>query len=189
MSASSAPDASLRLDRLETSRLAWAFALSVAAHLACWGTFSLGKHYHLWERLHLPAWMEKISLLIPKLAKPVQPVKLVDAEPPLVFVEVNPAQAVTEAPKNATHYSDKNSVAANREGDADSVIPKLTGTQEHVPKTEDAERNKFNKLMPAPPEKSSEEEAKPKPTKTIGDLTMAKPDLRESNDQGQAEKK
>ncbi|TAL06184.1 MAG: hypothetical protein EPO07_02200 [Verrucomicrobia bacterium] len=173
MSASHAPEVSLRLGRLDTNRLAWAFALSIAAHLLFWGTYSVGKRYHVWERLHLPAWIQKLTL--PRFAKPVQPAKPVETEPPLVFVEVNPAQALTEAPKNATHYSDKNAVAANPDADANSVIPKITGTQEHVPKTEDTERNRFDKLMPALPDKAAEEEIKPKPTKPVGDLVMAKP--------------
>lgn len=189
MSASHAHDATLRLDRIETSRLAWAFALSIAVHLAVWGTYWSGRHYHVWERLHLPGWLQKLSLVLPKFAKPVPPPKPVETEPPLVFVEVNPAQAMPEAPTKATHYSDKNAVAANPEATMDTTVPKLTGTQEHVPKTEDVDKNRFNKLMPAMPDKSPEEEAKPKPTKPIGDLTMAKPDLRESKDPGQAEKK
>jgi hypothetical protein len=72
----------------------------------------------------------------------------------------------------------------------DSATPKITGTQTQVPKTEDVPRNKFDKLMPAPPILRDEpaEESRAKPTLTPGDLTLAKPDLTPRPDTGNAEK-
>ena len=55
---------------------------------------------------------------------------------PLIFVNVNPAQATAEAPKNAKYYSDKNSRAANPEPDKITEIPKIDGKQTEVVKTE-----------------------------------------------------
>ena len=187
-----APETSLRLDRPETTRLAWALALSIALHLLGWGTYSIGKRFHVWEKLHWPAWVQtvtqKLALVVKKDKKETRPP--VDREPPLMFVDVSPAQATSEPPKNATHYSDKNSQAANPESDKDTAIPKITGTQPQVPKTEDVPRNKFDKLMPAPPtpREQTAEEARARPTLTPGDLTLAKPDLTPRPDTGNAEK-
>jgi len=105
-------------------------------------------------------------------------------------VDVSAAQATPEAPKNAPFYSDKNSKAANPDAEQDTAVPKITGAQTQVPKTEDAPRNKFDKLMPAPPTPRNEvaEEARAKPTLTPGDLTLAKPDLNPRPDTGNAEK-
>jgi outer membrane biosynthesis protein TonB len=112
----------------------------------------------------------------PKPAQPLQP-----SEPPLLFVDVNPALASAEPPKKATHYSSLNSEAANPDIDKESNLPKIDGEQKHVIKTEDAPRNKPVPLQPAPappspPEPERKEEAKPKPAEPRGDLAMAKPE-------------
>jgi outer membrane biosynthesis protein TonB len=114
---------------------------------------------------------------------------LSDREPPLMFVDVNPQQATSEPPRNAAFYSDKNSQAANREADKDTGVPKITGTQTHVPKAEDVDRNKITKLQPAPPAEREQpaEEARPKPVTTPGDLVMAKPELNPRLDNGTAD--
>jgi len=56
-----AQEISLRLDRLETTRLAGALALSIALHLLGWGTYSIGKRFHVWDRLHWPAWVQTVT--------------------------------------------------------------------------------------------------------------------------------
>ena len=182
--------ASLRLESLDTSRLAWAFGLSVAVHLFVWGTYSIGQHYHLWERLHLPAWLQKITQSLGKTAKKENPPLFHETEPPLMFVNVNPAVATAEPPKNAKYYSSQNSKAANPDPDRDLTDPKISGAQEFVPKTEDAERNKISKLQPTPPatEPQTEEHTTTKTKVTPGDLTMAKPELNPQTDTGNAEK-
>jgi hypothetical protein len=117
-------------------------------------------------------------------AQPLQP-----QEPPLLFVDVNPENASTEAPKNATHYSSLNSQAANPEVDKDSNLPKIAGEQKHVPKTEDVPRNKPAPLQPAAPTPSvqaPQEEVKAKPAQPPGDLAMAKPDPNPPKDPGEA---
>jgi hypothetical protein len=172
------PRWSLRLEQAEFSRLVWAFVISVALHAAIYGTYHAGKKYHLWQNFHLPHWLRPpkaiAQLMQPKLPPP-QPRQ----EPPLMFVNVSPAQASVEPPKNATHYSDKNSVAANPQADKTTEVPKIEGTQEHVPKTEDVPREpKYTPLQPSRPVQKPQEpqpELKPKPAYTPGDLTMAKP--------------
>ena len=66
-----------------------------------------------------------------------------------MFVNVNPAQATAEAPKDAKFYSDKNSRAANPDADKITEIPKIDGKHPEIVKTEDIERPKFTPLQPA----------------------------------------
>jgi outer membrane biosynthesis protein TonB len=152
---------SLRLNRLERERLILAVALSLAAHLAAFGFYEFSKGLHLFSWLHHAA---KIK------AQPLQP--LAQNSEPVIFVDVNPEQATTEAPQNAKYYSSKNSQAANPETERNTDTPKLNGKQTDVPKTEDAPRQNLNKLQPQAPEK---EQPEPKPAVQPGDLALAKP--------------
>jgi len=169
---------SLRPEQAEVSRLAWAFAISLALHLLVFGTYHTGKKLHLWENLHWPAWLHApkiLTNLIPKQPSPPPPQR---QDLPLIFVNVNPAQATAEAPKDAKFYSDKNSRAANPEPDKITETPKVDGQQTQVAKTEDIPREKFVPLQPSPPAQPAQEpqpEVKPKPAYTPGDLTLAKP--------------
>jgi len=189
MIARGAYDRSLRRDRPELARLGRAFALSLALHLLGWGTYELGKKLELWDKLKLPTWLEQAMKRVPVLTPlPTQP-PMAAAEPPLVFVDVRPSQAVSEPPPDTQFYSDKNSRAANPESERETNLPKLDGTQTEVPKTEDVERSRFNQLMPAPPPepaREAEEKTVAKPAETAGDLTLAKPELTRREDQGQA---
>lgn len=183
-------DISLRPSHLETSRLAWAFAISIALHLALWGGYSVNKRYHLVERLHLPAWMQKLAqaILPARKAEELQPT--VNPEPPLMFVDVSPAQATTEVPKNTPFYSDKNSKAANPTADKDSGVPKISGAQDQVIKTADVPKKNFDKLQPSRPAPKGEvaEQTQAKAALIPGDLTLAKPNPQPNPDKGTAEK-
>jgi hypothetical protein len=164
----------LRVDRLELTRLGWALVLSLALHLFLWGAYAVGKKYHLWERLRLPAWVQKLAkaAVPPQIKQPP-----VNREPPLMFVDVS--QPASEPPKETKYYSDQNSIASNPDLNQASNIPKIDGTQEHVPKTEDSARNKFP-LMPDPPKPKDEapEDVAPKPKLSPGTMTVAKADLK-----------
>jgi len=180
---------SLRLEQAETSRLTWAFTFSLLLHLLIAGTYYLGHEYGWWQKLHWPAWVKAPKMLTQLLQKP-QPPEERQIEVPLVFVEVTPAQATTETPKDTKFYSNKNSVAANPKPD-DSELPKIDGKQTDMVKTEDIPRSKAFPLNPTPPPvekaKEEQEEARPKPTFTPGDLALAKPqDIQRTND-GRAE--
>jgi hypothetical protein len=179
---------SLRPKRLDMSRLTQAFVISIALHLFFWGGYKLNRRYQILERLHLPAWVERLVQPLRNLAKKDKPL-FQEKEPPLMFVNVNPEQAVAEPPKNAAFYSSQNSKAANPEADKDTEVPKITGKQEDVPKTEDTERNKFP-LQPAlpKPQPEPEEHAKEKPKVNPGDLAFAKPETNPTKDTGAAEK-
>ena len=152
---------SLRLSRLERERLILAVGLSLAAHLAAFGGYEFCKGLHIFSRLNHAAKAKAQPL--PPAAQNTEPV---------VFIDVNPEQATTEAPQNAKYYSSKNSLAANPETERNTDTPKLNGKQPDVPKTEDAPRQNLNKLQPQTPEKEQQE---PKPAVQPGDLALAKP--------------
>jgi outer membrane biosynthesis protein TonB len=160
---------SLRLNRFETKRLAWALALSVAAHLLIWGGYELGKKYQLWQRLHLPA------RLMPTQKKSPPPVA--QETEPTMFLDVDPDQVSPDAPKDAKYYSAKNSRAANPDAERDSNQPKLTGKQTDVPKVRDVPRTPITKPQPAPEIQTPQKEQQaspPKPTEEAGETKLAK---------------
>jgi hypothetical protein len=154
---------SLRFSRLESRRLAWAFALSLLVHLLAWGGYEAGKELNLWQKLHLPPLM-----LFTKI-KPTQPPR---QPPELQFVDVNPAQATTDAPKNAKYYSNQSSRAANPDANRDANTPQLNGIQTEVAKTEDIPRPDFSKLQPSMQPSREELAAR---QQNAGDLTLGNP--------------
>ena len=155
---------SLRFSSLESRRLAWVFALSLLVHLLAWGGYEAGKEFNLWQRLHLP------PLLLFTKIKPAQPSARESV--PIEFVDVNPAQATTEAPKNAKYYSNQNSRAANPDANRDANTPQLNGTQTEVVKTEDVPRPDFSKLQPSMQPSREELAAR---QQNAGDLTLGNP--------------
>jgi hypothetical protein len=190
MSIAGMPKWSLRLERAESSRLGWAFAISLASHLLVFGTYETGKKFHVWQNLHWPAWIQSARMLTEVLKKKETQPRQAQQEAPLMFVDVSPAQAVAEPPKNTKFYSDRSARAANQEADKESNVPKITGKQTEIVRTEDVPREKFVPLQPsrpAQPPQEAQEEAKPKPAYTPGDLTMAKPDQTPRKDEGDAQ--
>jgi hypothetical protein len=180
----------LREERAEASRLAWAFGVSLALHLLFFGTYQAGKKFAWWQNWHWPTWVRSSKVLAQVFPKPESPRSLLKKEEaPLLFVDVNPAQSSAESPPDTKYYSDKNSVAANPNAKKDTGVPVINGAQTQVVKTEDVPREKFTPLQPSPPvapPKEAQEELKAKPTQTPGDLTIAKPDLTPHPDEGQA---
>lgn len=179
----------LRLSRAEVRRLVWAFLASVAVHLLLWGLSTLAVRMHLQPDLLLPRWLRQTHKIQEAIQAKQEAMAKPD-EPPLVFVHVSPAQATTEPPKDARFYSDKNSLAANPEADQDTGVPKITGTQELVPHTEDVPRSAGDRLQPAPPAPAGppQEELKARPSVAPGDLTLAKPDFESRPGSGTAER-
>ncbi len=176
---------SLRLGQPEISRLAWALGISLALHLGGYGGYWLGKKFNVWQNLHWPAWVQRAKNLVAAPKPPAPPP--VAQEIPLMFVDVNPAQATPEAPKNAKFYAAKNSQAANPDPTADAEVPQINGKQADVLKTEDTKRAKFDQLQPdfaALAKERAAAQAKPKTTQAPGDMVMAKPDVTLRQDDG-----
>ncbi len=174
--------ASIRYTRVETRRVTWALALSLAVHLLAWGTYELGKRLDWWE---LPRWPHWVQQLVKKVEPPPPPPQTV-TEPALTFLDVS--QESPTAPEKAKYYSNKNSRAANQKLEQESNQPDIQGKQKDMPKTEDVLRPVFSKNPPAPATPSPAEpttqeaakeaaEAKKATTasKQAGDLTMGKP--------------
>jgi hypothetical protein len=153
---------SLRLNRLETRRLALVLALSLAAHLLAWGGYEAAREFNVWRWIPKLAWLQPA----PKLP-PVQ-----KSEPPLEFVMVERPSA--EAPDKTKYYGAQNSRAANPDAGRNANVPKLNGTQTEVPKTETVTKPDFNKLQPAP-SPANPEPAQPTPTVEPGDLSVGRP--------------
>jgi outer membrane biosynthesis protein TonB len=154
---------SLRTEQAEVSRLAWAFAISLAFHLLVYGSYHTGEKYHLWQRLHLPAWVHPPKFIAELLKPKLNPPPLRRHEVPLMFVNVNPAVATPEPPKDAKYYSDKNSRAANPNADKITDIPKIDGKHPELVRTEDVTRPKFTPLQPSPPPQPPKETQPPTP--------------------------
>lgn len=94
-----------------------------------------------------------------------------------MFVDVDPALAVAEPPKNAKYTSSENTVASSTKKD-ESELPELTGNQEKVLKTTENDRPKpepkAQPLRPTPKVEAPKPSPAPK-TYTPGDLAIAKP--------------
>lgn len=156
-----------------------ALVISLLVHLLTFGVWKLGQSLGWWRHLGLPRWM----LLVKKgAAAPLKNVPLkvpAPQEPALVFVDVDPALAVAEPPKNPKFYSSANSLASNPTKKLDSDMPQVDGRQTVVIKTTEPAKPKAQPLQPSPPtpEKTEIAPAKPlpKPSSTPGDLAMVKP--------------
>ncbi len=155
----------LRVGRLEFTKLGVALAISLATHLFLWGTYVVTQKLELSARLHLPRWLQPAS---PPASEPAP------NREPMMFMDVYEDQSVPEPPKEAKHYSDRNAIAANPTADLQLNEPKVAGEPNEVQKLETAERpNQFDQLMPDPP--------KPQEVKPVikpGAMTIAKADLR-----------
>lgn len=169
----------LRPARADFDALGRALVFSLILHALTYGGYRVAKKYHWLENLRLPAWLQKthqaLVVVPPAKLNPPRP----EAEPPLLFVEVSPAAAIAEAPKKSKYYSDKSSRAANPEADLETATPKISGTQEHVMKTEDVPRTKAFPLQPTPPPAPKTEEQpeeQTQPAQPRGDLLLAKLD-------------
>src|SRR5438067_12073462 len=99
------PEWSMRERRIESSRIAWAFAISVAFHLVVAGTYQAGNKLGWWQNLHAPAWLKSAKMLTEVLKKKENAPRQ-SPELPLMFVDVNPVAATPEPPKAAKYYSD-----------------------------------------------------------------------------------
>ena len=173
--------------------LARAFVLSLAIHILGFGGYRAAKQFGWFQNIHLPAWLVKAQEKLAAVQPAKKPFPPVGQEPPMLFVEVNPAHATAAPPKKAKYYSDKSSRAANPQT-ADTDTPQISGRQEFVPKTEESPREPAKpqplQPAPAPAEPNEEPEARLKPAHTPGDLAFAKPtqQLRQSDGKDDVER-
>ncbi|MFM2082767.1 MAG: hypothetical protein RL380_1458 [Verrucomicrobiota bacterium] len=155
--------------------LARAFLLSLAFHLLTYAAWRADQRLHLLDQIRLPAFLTRArEKIFPTLAL-TPPAPVAQSEPPLLFVEVNPAAAIAQPVKSAKYYSSQNSRAANPDSDLDTGVPKITGTQTHVVKTETVPRVKPapTAATPAPAQPQPQTAA---PKKIPGQTELAKPE-------------
>ncbi len=174
MSAGQGHPTAQQLDRTANSKLALALLVSLLLHGSSYGIYELGRHYHLWDKINATQWLQKITKAVfPPKPKQNPPQR----EAPLMFVNVNPESPVVEAPKDAKHYAAQNTRASNPDPDKDSDVPKISGREQPVLRTEDSKLSKAQPLQPAPPKPQTEvqEEDKPKPAEKPGDIAFSKP--------------
>lgn len=164
----------------QRSPLAWAFCLSLAIHCFVFSSVEIG-HRRGWWVSHPPshgrktASVSRAKTLAEKAKNQArQPARA--QEPPLLFVEVDPAVATPEPPKEAKFYSSQNSQAANPDARVELNQPKIEGTQMNVVKTTTT-KPLLNPqpLQPtvvatppkSPPKPSSEPRPQPTPARTL----------------------
>ena len=123
-------------DRERFDLLGRALVFSLALHLLGYGGWRVEQRFHLLDKIQLPAFLAKArqKVLPPVVVALPQPAA--QREPPLMFIEVNPVAAVAEPVKSAKYYSSKNSRAVNPDADRATDSPKISGQQDHAPKTE-----------------------------------------------------
>jgi hypothetical protein len=142
-----------------------AFAISLMVHFLVIGAVELGHGAGLWKTslLHSSRLVQVVEEeALRRGERDRQPTP----EAELVFMDVDPAQAVPEPPKDALYYSSQNTRAANPDPKIDLEIPKIDGKQERIPKTTDTMRPDPMAMQPSPAEEKSspsEEPAKPEP--------------------------
>ncbi len=151
---------SLRFSPREIRRLMAALLASLLVHLALWGGYAAGVKFGWWQKLHPPAWLQKMQ------AKISPPTKLAArAEEPTVFLDVSHAD--TDAPKQARYYSNKDSRAANPDPETTANQPRINGQQTDIAKTETTPD--FSKLQPSAPQ---EPQTETKPAEAAASLKL-----------------
>ncbi|HUD47468.1 MAG TPA: hypothetical protein VMR33_11590 [Candidatus Baltobacteraceae bacterium] len=153
-----------------------ALIISLLIHFLAFFTYKIGQSQGWWANMAMPRWMQVVSrALIPAI-----PNKIVAATPtpmPLMFVEVDPANAVREPPKAPKFYGANSTVAANPNITKLSTVPDIRGRQDKVLKTTEDGKLKAQPLQPTPPPRpqTTATAAAQKQTYTPGDLASARP--------------
>lgn len=162
---------SLRPSGMEGGRITLALAISLLAHLLIFSGYELTRNVPSLYRL---LWTAR--------QLPVQQIQV--REEPLEFVTVQTPS--TEVPQNPKYVSNKNSVAADLEGNHKSENPQLNGHQTDVPQTVDIYRPAFTKSQEGADQhqaNNTQGAAQSKPSENSGDLTMGKPDQTQQQEQ------
>ncbi|HVY70897.1 MAG TPA: hypothetical protein VHH73_13275 [Verrucomicrobiae bacterium] len=166
--------------RLALSRhpVARAMLISLLFHALLFPALELGRQVGLWRMSPLhdlaEAAMEVTRRAQEKKAQALKPPE--NREPPLLFVEVDPAEAVTDPAPDAKYYSSHSTRAKNPDPTIDSNTPKITGQQTKVIKTEDVARNQPRPVPPTPQPLTPPPKEEPKPEEKPQPVTEPKPE-------------
>lgn len=164
------------------SPLVIALLLSLVLHLGLFFFTWLVPQMANWK--WLPAWTKPLIAAVtptPPKPKPEAKIEPQEIEIPLQFIEVDPNQAVADAPKDARYVSSANTVAANVTPPKElKPDPKIDGRRPDTLKTFDTVRP-AKQTQPVVPqdmqEQAAKEEVKPleKGGARLGELSRAKP--------------
>lgn len=154
-----------KFDRMRDP-LVVALCLSMSLHFLFYGIYRAGNAFGWWD-VSLPFLQRILTKMNSSMVDPEEIAEalkrqqeLAEQEIPMMFVDVMPDQASTEAPENAKFYGAVNSQAANADADIESDVPKIDGDQEKIVKTVDVAQNSIQMpVTPTPPveEPSGEE--------------------------------
>jgi outer membrane biosynthesis protein TonB len=131
------------------------------------------------------------SNVLTKLAELKRPAPAAQRQIPMVFVEVDPAKAAAEPPKETPYYSTQNTLAANPDTSKELEAPKIDGTQTKLVRMMDVTQPQPLPLQPAPPKEPVQEDVEVRPKakspEPAGELTLAKPDAQSRRLEGDGE--
>jgi len=153
-----------------------ALIISLLIHFVVFFTYKIGQSQGWWANLAMPRWMQVVSrALAPAIPKKIAAVT--QSPTPLMFVEVDPANAIHEPPKAPKFYGANNTVAANPDITKPSTVPDIRGRQDKVLKTTENGKPKAQPLQPTPPPRPETvaSAALPKKAYAPGDLASARP--------------
>jgi hypothetical protein len=153
-----------------------ALIISLLIHFLAFFTYKIGQSKGWWANLAMPRWMQSAShALVPAIPNKIAAVQQTPA--PLMFVEVDPANALHDPPKAPKFYGKNNSVAANPTITKPSTVPDIRGKQDKALKTIDAGKPKAQPMQPTPPPQPATVAKEPAPKKeyTPGDMASAAP--------------
>jgi hypothetical protein len=153
-------------DLMNRQPLVAAFCISLMIHATLFGTWRLGKHLHWWD--HQATWLLNLTKkrVVKVSAKQLQALQQRQREIQLTFIEVDPASATPEPPKDAKFYGVANAKAANPDVTVETEKPKADGNRTEIPRTETV-------LRPQPLQPSIPPPDTPK-SQPPGDLAKAK---------------
>src|SRR6478672_4073964 len=107
MASADAENLSMRLEPSAYKRLGYALVISAVIHVLIFLlSLAVGSGKLAWLSQIVPKWLKPEAMLAEAAKK--QPPKTPEPEIPLMFVDVNPEVAATEAPKKTPYYSNKN---------------------------------------------------------------------------------
>lgn len=154
-----------------------AVLISLAIHLSGFGIWKVGSRLGWWKENRFSSWVQRIGNKLLPTPKFQAAQKQPDSEPPLMFIEVNPAQALSQPPKNAKFQGAVSTQAASSKQSEDE-IPQVDGEQTESLKLTENATPKALPLQPSPkvtkPDKEDTEE-KPAEKQSVGDIAFAKP--------------
>jgi hypothetical protein len=173
---------------LVANPVARAFALSVLAHILLISGVEVGRQAGWWKHSLLPqSDKSRLQQEVEKAERQMQEQiqRMLQNQVPeaqLVFVEVDPAVAVKEPPKETKYYSSQSSVAANPIV-ADKNTPKVDGKQDKIPKTFDTLRPDPRTLQPAPQEPKPPQKQQQKIESKTPEPKVIEQDVRPARDE------